>query len=952
MTERQEEEKHKRLEKEISACADCHGDGFSNGAKCPVCGGRGITLSVGDRAQYFFGRELLGRSSTIRSLHLFFDKLAQFLAYLLAAGALLLGLLFILSSNGDFFLLFERDAASIDPAASIPLQAYMLFHFFLLRLIAAFSVIFDRKGWEPFVFWSGSIGAMYFYFRRCTENASRRAINILDKRFKPFYDEAAEALPRPLDISVYASARTVQLLERALDLANDLGQAPAAAHVARSLFGGGASMNKLLERLEIDRDPLLTYLDQALSCLPQNDRYRRTGLWQVTVMSPELKELTILALEESLIADFDRIEPESLFLALLHSELLATYFTDRKLELADVRSAVLWSKRWGQYRARIDRPRKIEHSIMNKAWTARVTPELDQFSYDLTDYARSGLTGVVVDRTRELDSLMRILERTSQNNALLIGEQGCGRTTVVKALANRMIHDDVLPTLKDKRLVVLDIGAMVAGVRGGGDLELRLRRIMEDMGKGGNIILYIPNIHNMAAAGSDAGYDASKILAPILGQGLFQIIGSTDYRNYHRYIEPRSDFANNFDMVKVEELGEEDTLKVLAIQAAVIEAREGITMSYGAIKKAVELSKRYIPDRLLPGKAIDLLSETAVEVRRRGAGEVLRGADVMELITEKTGIPLTNINSSEAEKLLHLEEKLHERVIGQDQAISSIASSIRRVRVGMKKENRPIGTFLFLGPTGVGKTELAKALAEVYYGDENAMIRLDMSEYQTPNSAEKLIGYSAAASEDGGGAGGVLTEAVKRKPFSLILLDELEKANRNVLNIFLQVFDDGRLTDNSGRTVDFTNTIIIATSNAGSEVAGKMSMGGEESSARIFELMEPYLLQSFAPEFLNRFTDKIIFRSISPEDLLAIARLQVEQLAERLDKAQGIRIRITDDAISYLAERGYSAEYGARFLQRTLQEKLENLIAVEFLKGKIKRGDTFTVSAQDLINSK
>jgi ATP-dependent Clp protease ATP-binding subunit ClpA len=340
------------------------------------------------------------------------------------------------------------------------------------------------------------------------------------------------------------------------------------------------------------------------------------------------------------------------------------------------------------------------------------------------------------------------------------------------------------------------------------------------------------------------------------------------------------------------------------------------------------------------------LSETAVEVRRRGAGSVLRDKDVMEVITEKTGIPLTDISSSEAEKLLNLEDKLHERVIGQFEAVRAVSAAIRRVRVGMKRENRPIGTFLFLGPTGVGKTELAKALAEAYYGSESAMIRLDMSEYQTVGSVEKLIGSSSDLSDTSGG--GILTEAVKRRPFSLILLDELEKANKNVLNLFLQVFDDGRLTDNLGRTVDFTNTIIIATSNAGSKVISKMVIDKESSNERIFQMLEPYLLQSFTPEFLNRFTAKIVFRSLSQKDVMAIARLQVNNLAYRLDKAQGIKLEVSDEALKKLSDLGYSAEYGARFLQRTIQEKVENLVAVKFLKGEIKRGDVFRIEKEDV----
>lgn len=396
----------------------------------------------------------------------------------------------------------------------------------------------------------------------------------------------------------------------------------------------------------------------------------------------------------------------------------------------------------------------------------------------------------------------------------------------------------------------------------------------------------------------------------------------------------------------MEELDEENTMKVLSVQAKIIEAREGVIMTYGAIKKAVELSKRYITDRLLPGKAIDLLSETAVEVKRRESDLILRDKDVMEVITEKTGIPLTDITASEAEKLLTLEEKLHKRVIGQDEAVKAVAAAIRRVRVGIKSKNRPIGTFLFLGPTGVGKTELAKALAEAYYGDENAMIRLDMSEYQTVNSVEKLIGSSSDLSE--ASIGGTLTEAVKRKPFSLILLDELEKANKKVLNLFLQVFDDGRLTDNLGRTVDFTNTIIIATSNAGSKVIRKMVIDEETNNERILQMLEPYLLQSFTPEFLNRFTAKIIFKSLSKKEVIAIAKLQINRLNERLKKAQGIRISISDKALERLADLGYSPEYGARFLERTIQERVENLIAVKFLKGEIKRGDVFEIKKEDI----
>lgn len=932
-------------------CPDCHADGFlEDGSVCPNCGGGGVFLRVRASGDYFWGKEIEGNLSFFRSFGRFFRSSARIFSYSLALVSLVYGLYFVVSNNGDFFADYQADMKSVKAASgNISGIFFAAIYYLFLNIAEAFGVIFEKRGYGALFFWTGILGAMYFYYGAKTFDASRKEISFKGREFGPFFDENPERLKAPVDISSFASVSVMNILRKSLDLAHDRAQAPGAFHLAK-ILAGEDDVRFLMKRLEVDARALDKYLEEAIGNLPRDDRYcKKEG----TAMSPEMKKMAISALYESLLAGFDMIEPEALFLALLCDPELERYFHDHKLDTEDIRRAVLWTRNIGKARAprKSNKPQKIRHDIMNRAWTARITPELDQFSYDMTDYARSGLTGAVIGRERELDELMRILERTSQNNALLIGEEGSGRTSVVKALANRMIRDEVLPTLRDKRLVVLDITALVAGARAGGDLELRVQKVLEDMGRGGNIILYIPDIHNLAAAGSAEGFDASKILSPILSRGIFQIIGSTDYRNYRRYIEPRSDFADGFDKVRVEELSEADALKVLSVQAGYVESREGVTMTYGALRAAVELSKRYLPDRLLPGKAIDLLSETAVEVRRRGAGQMLREEDVAKIITEKTGIPLESINSDEAEKLLALEDSLHKRVIGQDQAIRSVASAIRRVRVGMKRENRPIGAFLFVGPTGVGKTELAKALAEVYYGNERAMVRLDMSEFQTVESVEKLIGYSSAENADSTNAGGILTEAIKHSPFSLLLLDELEKAHGNVLNLFLQVLDDGRLTDNLGRTVDFTNTIIIATSNAGSKEISKIFIDEKTDNGRILELLEPYLLQYFAPEFMNRFTDKIVFRSLSPRDLMLIAKLQIKELAKRLDEAQGIRIELDDEAVSYLAEAGYDAEYGARYLQRTMQEKLENLIAVEFLKGNIKRGDVFRVSAERLRQS-
>ncbi len=942
---KKQQKKEKKIPVEVVVCSECNGNKVTEkGVDCNVCQGMGVFLRVGNRGIYYWNEKLSGFSPALRSLLQLIPKLIRAIVYFMVVIIFLYGVYFVIINNTDFFSLLTADIKETETEALL-VNFFIAIYKSIVHLISALFVLVEKKGIGPLMFWTAILGIMYFYYHNKSKNMSQKEIYPTSAEFEIFYNNKAQEPQGPVNISKYTSPLAKDVLNKTLDLAHSLGQAPSPYHLAK-IIAQNRNAGILLKRLEIDSKKFIKDMDILIKGLPKSDYYNQDGILGGTILSPEMEKIIIRAFYETIIAGFSKVEAESLFLALVGDKCLDKYFKDINIELKDARNTVLWVKSWSRVRIRLNRPRKINHSVMNKAWTARVTPELDRFSYDLTDHARAGLTGYVIDRKAELDNLMRILERTSKNNALLIGEEGSGRQTIVKELANRMIKDQVLPTLQDKRLVVLDVGALVAGARAGGDLELRIKQLLEDMGKSGNIILFIPDIHNMAAAGSGEGFDASKILSPILSQGLFQVIGTTDYRNYHRYIEPRSDFANSFDMIQVEELNEEKTMEILAVQAKIIEAREGIVMTYGAIKKTVELSKKYITNRILPGKAIDLLSETAVEVRRKGSGSVLRDKDVMEVITEKTGIPLMDINASEAEKLLNLEDRIHGRVIGQHEAVRAVSSAIRRVRVGMKHKSRPIGTFLFLGPTGVGKTELAKALAEVYYGDENAMIRIDMSEYQTVGSVEKLIGSSSDLTEST--SGGILTEAVKRKPFSLILLDELEKANKNVFNLFLQVFDDGRLTDNLGRTVDFTNTIIIATSNAGSRVVRKIMINEKENNNRILQMLEPYLLKSFAPEFLNRFTAKIIFRSLSKKDVIAIAKLQIGNLAERMDKAQGIQIKISNEAIKKIAELGYSPEYGARFLQRTIQERVENFIATKFLKGEIKRGDILEVNESDI----
>ncbi len=944
---------------ELITCPECEGNKVTeNNSTCPACNGKGVYLKVkspilGEKI-YYWRENISGFSPFLRKISFFIPKIIQLFLCLIIFSFILVGLKFVFDER-SLSQPFISLGGAIVKEESGAVSSETIETFWINSSLNPLILMSEQND-KTLAFWLGMLGLMYLYYCAKGRDSSKKEINPSDEKFRIFFKTPSLAKEKarylkeskndPVNISDYLSSSARQTLLIALDTAHSLKQAPHPLHLMKVLLENPKT-ETIFKRLEIETAILKKEIKEKIVQLPKNKYYRQDGILSATIPSPDLERTALLAFEESLLMGFKKIKSESLFLALVKDSSTERIFKNREIEIEDARNTVLWITSWSGVKVRSKKPRKIERRIMNTAWTARTTPELDQYSYDMTDLARAGMTGYVVDRKDEVSTLMRILERTSQNNALIIGEVGSGRTTIIKELANRMIKDNVLPSLKDKRLVVLDIGALVAGARAGGDLEERILNALEDMGKSGNIILCIPNIHNIAAAGSGEGFDASKVFAPILARGIFQIIGTTDYTNYHRYIEPRSDFSNNFDLIKVEELDEKKTMEVMAVQAKTVEIREGIMVTFSALKKAVELSKRYITDRLLPGKAIDLLSETAVLVRSRGAGAILRDDDIMQVITEKTGIPLTNVSGDEAEKLLNLEKHLHQRVIGQNEAVKAVAAAIRRVRVGLKKENRPIGTFLFLGPTGVGKTELAKALAEAYYGDEKAMVRLDMSEYQTVSSVEKLIGSSS--DYDNANAGGQLTEAIKRKPYSLVLLDELEKANKNVLNLFLQVFDDGRLTDSLGRTVDFTNTIIIATSNAGSKVVSKIYIDKESDSSRMFQMLEPHLSQYFTPEFLNRFTAKVVFKSLDKKDIITIAKLQLDNLAQRLEKAQGIILVITDEAVDKIAHLGYSPQYGARFLQRTIQEKIENLIATKFLKGEVKRGGELVVREEDII---
>lgn len=640
---------------------------------------------------------------------------------------------------------------------------------------------------------------------------------------------------------------------------------------------------------------------------------------------------------------------------------------------------------------------------------------LDKFGRDLTQAAKNGEIDPVIGREKEIQRVIQILSRRTKNNPVLIGEPGVGKTAVAEGLALEIAKGNVPEILKDKRVVSLDLTGMVAGAKYRGDFEERIKAAIDEVKKSKNTILFIDELHTIVGAGAAEGSaDAANILKPSLARGDFQVIGATTLNEYRKYIEKDAALERRFQPVKVGEPTPEQAVQILKGLRDSYEAHHKVKITDEAINAAVTLSSRYIADRYLPDKAIDLIDEGASKVRlasltspdnvkeledeiadyekekasaineqdferaarlrdeqkelqtklddakkkwqeqQKGNSGEVTAEDIAKIVSEWTGIPVVQLTKEESERLLNMENVLHERVIGQSEAVTAIAKAIRRGRVGLKDPKRPVGSFIFLGPTGVGKTELCKALAEAMFGDENAMLRLDMSEYMEKHTVSKLIG--SPPGYIGFEEGGQLTEKVRRKPYSVVLFDEIEKAHPDVFNMLLQILEDGRLTDSQGRTVDFKNTIIIMTSNVGARlITEKQSSLGfnsenenaEESEKKdIKELVTGELRKVFRPEFLNRVDDIIVFNKLNKDEIKQIAVKMLKTLENRLDK-MNIKISFTDNAISEIADKGFDENYGARPLRRAIQNEIEDPLSEQMLEGKVKDGAVVTCDFAD-----
>jgi ATP-dependent Clp protease ATP-binding subunit ClpC len=642
---------------------------------------------------------------------------------------------------------------------------------------------------------------------------------------------------------------------------------------------------------------------------------------------------------------------------------------------------------------------KVDTARSSDRSRTSATPMVDEYSRDLTRMAKEGKLDPVIGRAEEVETTIEILSRRTKNNPVLIGDPGVGKTAIVEGLAQWIVNDEVPDTLADKRILALDLSGMVAGTQYRGEFEERLKKVLQEVRENPDgQIIFLDELHTVVGAGAVEGsMDASNMLKPALAYGEIRLVGATTVDEYRKNLEKDSALERRLQPVLIGAPSVDETIEILRGLKDRYEAHHCVKITEEAIVAAVELSDRYVTDRFLPDKAIDLMDQASARVRLRtktkprdpkALDEELRSLqeekdhtaedlvktreleekavgprepieesggdrrptvaevtaeDIAEVVSRATGIPVSQLTEEERERLLRLEGQIHERIVGQEEAVEAVAEAIRRARAGLSDPNRPIGSFLFLGPTGVGKTELARALADALFGDEAATVRIDMSEFQEKHTVSRLIG--APPGYVGHEEAGQLTEAVRRRPYSVLLLDEIEKAHQDVFNVLLQILDDGRLTDAQGRTVDFKNAVVIMTSNFGAERI-RAHARRNESFEELKEDMNQLLRNTLRPEFVNRIDEVILFRSLGKDQIAEISRLLLDHTSRRL-KAQGVEIEFTDAAVALIAEEGFDPEFGARPLRRTIQRRVDNVLSRMVLEGSLERGDRLVVGAKE-----
>ena len=740
------------------------------------------------------------------------------------------------------------------------------------------------------------------------------------------------------DVSNGYGEEAMTLVEDAYLLAVKLRQPEVeVVHLFRSMLKQKIIQN-LFIRLSVDAKKLVGMVDRRLGKIPAESHGGRSRL------APSLERVLVTAFKDAVQAGQVSVGPLNIIqFCLAEDEALAEILYDLEIDPIKIKNAVAWFRVNQKLVDRYHRYRRLAilkpGSGMNRSYTAIATPNLDHFSHDLTVQAKYGQLDFCVGRQAEMDDILEALS-SGHSGVILVGPTGVGKSAIIGGLAQMMVEEQVPPFLKDKRLVELDVSRLVSGADPA-QAEERLLAAINEVRRSGNIVLYIDNIENLIgiSAGSRESLDLSEVLAEALSRGQILCLASATSENYSRYIENKA-LGAAMTSVAVKEPETDAAIQMLESKVGFLESRYDIYIVYSALEQAVIMSDRYLHDKALPLKAMDLLERAALLTAKSAKDNpqaCFCGHEQVALaISELTGIPASKVTAKESEKLLNLENEIHQRLVDQAEAVSAVSASLRRARAQLKDSRRPIASFLFLGPTGVGKTELAKAVSETYFGDEEYLIRLDMSEYQLQDSVKKMIG-------DADGTLGYLTEAVRQKPFSLVLLDEIEKAHPDILNLFLQLLDDGRLTDGQGRTISFSESIIIATSNIGAVFIQEQIKAKAELAAIRQELVDNQLNQYLRPELINRFDGIIVFKPLSPDDVFEITTLMLKKIKKNLAE-KGIDFKADKDGVAVLAKAGYDPKFGARPMRRLLQERVENIIANQILSGGLKRRDTVVIN--------
>jgi len=911
---------------EILTCPTCKATGFAGWTKCPEC--RGMAMGRLARGKWLYWSYPLTR------YHLTLARGRRVLNHLRWITALVLGINswiwagWVMNKRGDFmevmrviFLgpnqwlsLFE---AVSKPAAFLFWLGVGSFSYVWYRSLRARDLIGIVESHDySFAKQNADDGDRSIKdWKQIRKISRRQRLNIAEA----FTDEAKSALAEAYKVGDSFKKSQVEL-----------------AHLFCALLSSNRVSNIFI-RLGISAKPVQQKMKEAF----ESDKGKIISATVMPLIANDFQQALFEAYEEAYRAHQHYVSVTEILLACVkNSDIVQELLFDLGVNNQKLANAVEWARikerLYRQYQKFSRAARHRSKKGMDKAMTALATPYLNQFSEDLTLMAQFGHLDPCIARETEIEEVYRVIEG-GQQNVILVGDHGVGKRSVIEGLAQKMVEDDVPKRLRDKRFVRLSVPSLVAGTTAAGAVE-RLQHIMHEISRAGNIILFIHNIHELVGvvAGEQGGVDVADTLAEYLKNKRFLTLATTTNADFSQHIM-NSPLGNVFTRVDVVEMNENQAIQVLEAKVGATEYKHKVFFSYDALEKCVQFSSRYLHDTYLPGTALEVMTEAAsFTSNNKGRHSLVTSEEVGSVVAQKTGIPVTAVTSDESAKLLNLEREMHQRVIGQDEGVAAVANALRRARAEFRSTKRPIANFLFLGPTGVGKTELAKTIATIYFGGEERMIRLDMSEYQDKSSIHRLIGAP------GDKGGGMLTEAVRRDPFSLLLLDEIEKADPDILNIFLQVMDDGRLTDSAGRVIDFTNVILIATSNAGTSYVQEQLHSGASIEAIRDKLLHGELKQYFRPEFLNRFDGIILFKPLSQEDIKKIAGLMLKRVAKDLE-AKGIELRVEPAALEFLARAGFDPDFGARPMRRTLEDRVENNLASLFLAGKLRRRDVVVI---------